>query len=92
MIRATFDDLSISDMIFHNKTSLCIKPDGLDKAAKYVVSLLDNRELKSRLGKNTREYIINNFQMWEERIDKEIDTVYELVKSKKSKAWSMNND
>lgn len=93
----TFEGPSTGDLIFHGKTALCVqsnmifheKPvscveaEELEKAADYVASLLNDKELRLTLGKNARQHLIDNFQTWEERIKMEIDVVYGLVQTRK---------
>lgn len=93
----TFEGPSTDDLIFHGKTALCVRSDKifherpiacveseeLEKAAQHVVSLLNDKELRSTLGKNARKQLMENFQTWEERIKMEIDVVYNLVQTKK---------
>ena len=94
----TFEGPSTADLIFHGKTALCVQSDKifhekpvscvetkeLEKAADYVVSLLNDKELRLTLGKNARQHLIDNFQTWEERIKMEIDVVYDLVQTRKN--------
>ena len=83
----TFEGPSTDDLIFHGKTALCVQSDKifhekpivcveaeeLEKAAQHVITLLNDKELRSTLGKNARQHLIDNFQTWEERIKMEID-------------------
>jgi len=89
----TIEGPGTADLISHGETALCVKsngilreepicciePEELAKAARYILQLLDDEQLRDRLGQNARERVMNTLQTWDERIDMEMDVVTNLL-------------
>lgn len=66
-------------LIKHNINGVLLDLNQLDKIPDYIIKICNDKEYASLLGNSAREYAINNFLNWDERIKKEIEVVSDLV-------------
>ena len=65
----------ISELVLHNETGLLVTPANEEELYNAIIRLINNDELREKLGKKGREYAINNFHTNLE-IDRHIE-IYE---------------
>lgn len=92
----TIEGPGTEDLIFDGETALCVKSNSIlqdhpvdcdeleemEKAAQYVIKLLDDEQLRLKLGRSARQHLLKTLQTWDERISMEIEKVLSLVNSK----------
>jgi len=67
------------NLISHEKTGLLLSLEEIDKLPQKVIDLLRNPSKTSKLGENAREFALQHFWTWEERIKREIIEVEKLL-------------
>jgi glycosyltransferase involved in cell wall biosynthesis len=84
---ASFDDGELTSIIRQNACGICIEPDNVDELYRAVLRLYENRELAAEMGKNGREFVLNN-------LSKEIATnkIYKIIKSLSRKSEESISD
>lgn len=68
---------AIPEAITNGENGMLISPGNVDELAKVTTMLLDDDELRSRLGKNARQTVINNFS-WDVIAEKTVD-IYKKI-------------
>jgi len=56
------------ELIKNGDNGLLVPPKSPDKLAESIIYLLDNEEIRSRIGDNARKYIVKNYD-WERITD-----------------------
>jgi glycosyltransferase involved in cell wall biosynthesis len=51
----------VKEIVHDNKTGLMVEPTDVTALANALIQLLENQSLANRLGKNGREFVVNNF-------------------------------
>jgi len=75
-----FDVSGTSEAIIDGETGL-LSPDGdVDHLAKRLSTLINDEELRKKLGRNAKRFAKEHFVSWDERIRMELEVMEEVVK------------
>lgn len=74
----TLDTGDTARIIRSGETGILLSLKNLEELPEKIIHLLDNNELRNELGKNARQYALDNFQSWDQRIEMEIAELEEL--------------
>ncbi|MFC2040932.1 glycosyltransferase, partial [Chloroflexota bacterium] len=76
----SFDDGALERIIENGKSGVLIKPELVDvELPKILLDLLNDDSRRQQLGREAREFALNNLETWEERIAKEIRLIEEIA-------------
>lgn len=76
----TINNGDTGNFIKNRENGVLLEYEDLPKLADIIVGLLNNDELRNRLGTNARKFALERFWSWEERIAAEISTVESIVR------------
>jgi glycosyltransferase involved in cell wall biosynthesis len=68
-----------SDLITHLENGFLLEADGIHKLAEAIVSLLDDERLCGSLGRSARDFMLEHWPSWEERVAQEVQLVEGVV-------------
>ncbi|MBI4722609.1 MAG: glycosyltransferase family 4 protein [Candidatus Stahlbacteria bacterium] len=80
----TIDEGDTFKVVKNMETGILLNENEIETLPETIINLLNNEDLGLRLGKNAREYALNYFWSWEERMEKEMRTVIQVIEKKKS--------
>ena len=63
------DMAQMSEILEHNKTAYMVEPGNIDELATAMKELVDDGELKQRLGDSARDEVIQKYT-WDKHVDK----------------------
>ncbi len=66
-------------IIRNRENGVLLEPDELSRLASIICDLLEDKDLRTRLGQNARDFALNRFWTWEERIKEETSVVEKLI-------------
>lgn len=69
----------IGDMLEHDKTACLVEPGNVTDLAKGIKALVDDEELRERLGKNARKKVIANYT-WDKHVARILDAAESTLK------------
>lgn len=67
-----------TDLIHHNENGIVIDENRLNDLPKVVAELLQDKDRLARIGQNARQYMLNQWPTWEERVQQEINIIENL--------------
>jgi glycosyltransferase involved in cell wall biosynthesis len=67
------------NMLVGGETCLLLNEEEVGRLPNLVIQLLGDRNLCNRIGGNAREYILNHWPSWEDRVSTEVDIAESLV-------------
>ncbi len=70
-------------IIQSGKTGVLLNSGQLEELPKQILHLLEDNNLRKELGKNARQYALNNFLSWDERIKMEVAEIEKLCSNYK---------
>ncbi|MFC2001652.1 glycosyltransferase family 4 protein [Chloroflexota bacterium] len=79
----TLNTGATGQIINHNYNGILLDSADLDKLPETIKALLKDNELRTTLGKNARNYALEHFQTWDERVRMEVELVQDLCKISK---------
>ena len=68
-----------SDLIKHLENGILLEPDQIDGLPQLILDLLNDEDLRQSLGKAARQFILENWPTWEERVAQEVRLIEEVV-------------
>lgn len=79
----SLDDGSLESIIENGKDGILVKPELVDAELPNILAdLLRDDSRRQQLGRNAREFAMNNLETWEERIAKEIRLIEEVASNR----------
>ncbi|WP_083523454.1 glycosyltransferase family 4 protein [Methanofollis ethanolicus] len=75
----TLNTAATGDIIENNKNGLILDITSLHMLPRIMLELLEDEDLRIRLGKNARMYALEHFETWDQRIQKEVNFIEELT-------------
>ncbi|HHV72572.1 MAG TPA: glycosyltransferase family 4 protein [Clostridia bacterium] len=76
----TLNNGTTGQIIKNYENGILLEMDQLKDLPKYVLELINNKDLREKLGKAAKEYAEKNFWTWEERMQAEINQLNLLLK------------
>lgn len=67
-----------TDLIHHNENGIVIEEEQLCELPVMVAELLQDDERLTKIGQNARQYMLDNWPTWEERVKQEVDLIEKL--------------
>lgn len=68
----------IGDVLEHDKTAYLVEPGNVTDLAKGIKALVDDKELRERLGKNARKKVIANYT-WDKHVARILDAAEKIT-------------
>ena len=81
----TTETEAIKEILTSEKDAILIQPDRLDNTTAILQELLDNDDLRRRLGDNARKRARDILEPWSRRMEKEARLLADLVKNKEQR-------
>ena len=75
----TLNNGDTAKYITNQKTGILLQEDRLEELPSLIHRLLEDNNLRKRLGQNAREFALKHFWTWDERMDTEITLVEKLL-------------
>ena len=72
----------MSEILRDGETALLIEPNNIEAVADAMHKLVNNKELREKLGRNAREEVCKNYT-WKMHTQKIIDALYLMMKNRK---------
>ena len=80
-----------SDVITHGVNGILLEEAEIDRLPSEISRLLDDDALCRSLGKAARQFILDNWPSWEERVAQEVHLLEEVVKRHRERAGRAGN-
>lgn len=75
----TLNNGSTARLIEDGVTGILLEPDDDEALAAAIVRLIEDPNLRHRLGRQARQFALENFRTWDERMAEEVQAVLELL-------------
>ncbi len=76
---AALDNGRTAEVVHHGENGMLIPPDQLEQIPEALLTLLQDDALRAQMGANAARYADENLFTWEERIDREIARIEEML-------------
>lgn len=67
-----------TDLIQHNENGMIIEEEQLNELPTMIAEMLKDDKRRAKIGYNARQYMLDNWPTWEERVQQEIDIIENL--------------
>jgi glycosyltransferase involved in cell wall biosynthesis len=72
-----------SQLIHHKENGVLLELGELPHLPQVICGLLEDAKLRQRLGQKAREFALEHFWTWDERMEEEISTVERIIKARR---------